>query len=812
MDVQALGREIRHSCRSLLRSPVFTVSAVLTLALAIGANAAVFSAVRSVLVRPLPVTGIDELVVLRTNIPDAGFESAGLRANEVLDLKERRDLFQEVAGYLYRPIRLNLSGLAEPQRVAALPTLGDFFGVFGVHPFLGRFYDSTDAASEDTRIAVLSYGFWRDFTGRDAAIVGRTIQLDNEAFEVVGVLPPGFEYPRGVQLWTPHPLQMAGHLFHRENGRCCLLVRTVARLQPGVEPARLRAELASAKRGWAQEFPESYPSVEVLDASPFRHVFAGQLRPILFLLLGATGIVLLIACANVASMQLVRAVTRNKELAVRVALGARRSAIVRYAAAEGLLVAVVGAGLGVVVAWLVVGMIGRSDAAQHVIPGSVRLDPLVILFTAATTILAFLIIGLVPALRSSAVQPGNALASVSHGASAGRRSNRLLGTAAIVQVALALTLLLGTGVALRSLARLLAVDPGFRPDGVVALHLNLPVPQEFPEERLAAHGIAFYEGVLERLAAAPGVEGVATTTGEPFGNLTELGHRTTLRPVGGAAGEGPALVAQYGYVSPDYFRTMGIPLTAGRAFTATDDARAMEVAIIDETFAQQFFPGRDAVGEWLDGFGTVVGVVGSVKTTDLAGPTEGAVYRPFRQFPAYEQTVVIRSTLPTNTLGALAQSIVGDLDPNVGVAIMPIETAINRTLGPRYLALGALGGVGLLAVVLAVLGVYGVLSYSVSTRAREIAIRLALGATPRNLANDLLRAGALLTAVGLVAGVLIFLLLERFLSALVFGISARDPLTIAAAAGTLATVALVACVGPALRASRADPGIALRAE
>jgi putative ABC transport system permease protein len=810
--LHGLALDLRLALRSLRRGRSVTLAAVLTLGLAIGANTAIFSAVQAVLFRPLPVEGLDELVVLQTDLPDIGFESAGLRANEVHDLMDRRDLFQALAGYLYRPVNLNLTGFEAPQRVAALPTLGDFFGVFDVRPYLGRFYDSTYVANGNTRVVVLSYGFWRDFTGQDPAVVGTTIQLDNESYEVVGVGPPGFQYPQDVQLWTPQPIQMASQLFHRERGRCCLLVRTIARLQSGIEPARVRAELAIAKQTWVEQFPKTYYTKEILRVSPFINVFAGQLRPILFLLLGATGFVLLIACANVASLQLVRAVTRRKELAVRVALGSSRGAIIRYVATEGLLVATAGGVLGVIIGCLVIVLIRRSDATQFVMPGSLRLDPLVLLFSASITIIAFLMVGIIPALRAASVEPGEMLKSVTRGASAGGRRNRILQTAAIVQVALAFTLLLGTGVALRSLARLLTVDPGFRPEGLVAMRLNLPVPQGIPGERVAAQGIAFYEGLLEQLSAMRGVQAVATVTGEPFGELTDLGQRTIVRVVGRSTTGEPGPVAQYGYVSHNYFRTMGIPLIAGRAFAASDDAQSPPVAIIDERLAQELFPGQQVIGQQLEGFGTIVGVVGSVKTTDLAEPAEGAVYRPFRQFPAYEQTVVVRTTLPKNTVAGLARNTVKELDQNVAVEILPITTAINRTLGPRYLALGALGGFGALALVLAVLGIYGVLSYSVSTRAREIAIRLALGATPRNITRGVLLRGAMLAGVGLLAGALIFAGLGRLLSALVFGISARDPLTFVTAAGILGAVSLVATFVPALRASRADPTIALRQE
>ncbi|MQA92200.1 MAG: FtsX-like permease family protein, partial [Gemmatimonas sp.] len=745
--------------------------------------------------------------------------SAGLRASEVSDLMDRRDLFQAVAGYVYRPNNANLSGARETQHVALLPTLGPFFDVFGIRPHLGRFYNSLDEAEGNTRVVVLSYGFWQALGG-DPEIVGEVIQLENESYEVIGVLPRGFEYPRGVQAWTPHRASRAQFILDPEweGGECCRLVRAIARLQPGVSPARLRTELTSAMAVWAQQFPDLYTLLGPVEirATPLVNSFAGQLRPILLLLMGAAGFVLLIACANIASLQLVRAMGRSKEIAVRVALGAKRGAVVRYAATEGLLVAAAGGILGVFLGWLVILLIGRSSAAQIAISSPLQLDIVVLLFSTIITVVATLIFGTVPALRAAHVQPGDALKAVTRGSSAGPGSNRFLQGAVVVQVALAFILLLGTGLALRSLARLLTIDPGFRSDEIITMNLFLPViPGVSGGETGSARSIAFYEGLLERLTAVPGVDAAATVAGGPFGFQGDLGQRYVVRVVGRSESEQVSPIVYTTAVSPNYFPTMGIPLIAGRPFTPADDAQSPRVVIINERLAQELFPGEEeeGIGQELQGYGTIVGIVGSVKMTDLAGPVESAVYAPFRQAPIYEETVVVRTSLPTNTIAALARSAVEELDPTTAVFdIAPLNALINRTLAPQYLALVVLGWVGALALLLAAVGIYGVVNYSVSKRVREIAIRLALGAPPRSITGSVVLRGFTLACIGLLAGGLVFVAIGRLLSALVFGSGILDPLNFLIGAGILAAIAVTASLAPALSAGRADPILTLREE
>src|SRR5713226_5382681 len=481
-----LWQDLRSALRGLQRAPSFTVPTVLTLILGIGANTAIFSAVEAVILHPLPVHGIADLVTIETDIPTASLHDAGLSAGEVYDLVDRRDLFEAIAGY--RTAGVNLTNVGDPQRVAAISTIGPFFDVFQIRPYLGRFYTPRDVESGNAHVVVLSHDFWRQLTGGDRSAIGTTLQLDDQSYEVVGVLPPGFRYPRGVQIWTPQPLAP----FLGRGERCCLVVPTIARPHPGVSLPKLRAELAVAMAGWQLRLPQFYPSQnpQRLVARSFVEALAGQLRPILLLLIGAGGFVLVIACANVASLQLVRTVIRSKEIAVRAALGAGRPAIVRQLATETLLLAVTGGLAGLVLGALLIRWIGRSDAAQFATLGDLRLDPLVLIFSVGVTLVAATLFGVASTLRAANVNAGGALSDAgARGASAGTSRNRVLRTAVVLQIALALVLILDSAVARQSLARLLAVDPGFRPDGVLTMRLALPASR-YGE---AARKLAFHD-------------------------------------------------------------------------------------------------------------------------------------------------------------------------------------------------------------------------------------------------------------------------------------------------------------------------------
>lgn len=807
-----LGRELRVTLRELRRAPGFTVSAVLMLALAIGANTAVFSAVEAVLLHPIPVRGLDALVVLETNLPGS-IEHMPMAPAEVYDLDDRRDLFLAVGGY--RAVPVNLTGAGEPQRVAAISTVGSLFAALGIRPYLGRFYDSTDVRRGNTHVAVLTYDYWRAFTGGDRKAIGRRLQLDDSTYRVIGVLPPGFRYPEDADLWTPQPLVPG--LDARDN-RCCKLLTTIGRLRPGVTAPQLRSQLAAEMNDWHEQFPAIYElqqnagsERQTLTTLPLRESLAGQLRPILLLLVGGVAFVLLIACANLASLQLVRTTGHAREIAIRVALGAHRRRIVARLALESLVLAVSGGALGIVLGMLLLLAVRRSGAAQLAMLAHVRLDPLVLGCSAVVTFGTALLFGIVPALRAASIEPGDVLKASSRAASASAGRSRFLRSAVIAQVALSLILLLGSAVALRSLNRLLKVDPGFRPDGVMRLRLSLASARYAP----AAARVSFHNALLARLQSVPGVVAVGTVSGSPFGYLKESEHSTML-PVATEGAARPTVHASIWVVGGEYFRAMGIPLLAGRTFTSADGPRSPRVWLMDPLLARGLFGSHAAVGAhvaWQSPPPTIVGIVGAVKKSDLAHPDQPSVYWSYQQYPGPDLTVVMRSALPSSAAARVMREAVRELDPALPVFDMaPMTQGIARSLGPRRLGTAVLTAFAALALLLATLGVYSVSSYATSQRTKEIGIRIALGARPGQVLRLMLGSEALLAGAGIVAGSVVFALLGPALSSIVYDLSPRDPLTFVIAAAALLFAALLASWIPARRAAGIDAMEALRAE
>jgi len=807
--LDAIRREVRLALRSLGRAPTFTLIAVLTLALGIGANTAIFSVVNGVLLRPLPVPWLHDLVVVQTDLPGLDLHGGPISVGEALDLAERRDLFQSFTAYS-RPT-LNLTGSGEPQRIAAVSTVGQYFDVFGARPQLGRLYRAEDSRNGNHKVVVLSHAFWQELTGGDPRVVGTSLRLNGEAYEVIGVLAPEFRYPRTAQLWTPREV-LPQHLGAQQ--RLTMILTAVGRPQPGITPEQLRTQLRTEAERWHERYRgEAYDPAarHTVAAVPFLDHLSGELRPILRVLMGAVGLVLLIACANVASLQLVRSTGRARELAVRAALGAGRWPLVRQLFVESLVLGAAGGVVGLGIGALLIRLIARSDAAQFALLRDVQLDGAVLAFTAVITLVAAVLFGTIPAFRASDVAAGEVLRGSARGTSAGPARGRFLQGAVVVQVALALVLLLGSGLVVRSLSRLLDADPGFRTAGVHTMRVALS------GDRYAGNAprMAFHDALLERLRGVPGVELAGTVYGLPFDSQD---NSSPFQIVGRAAGaDEPKRHARMWFAGGDYFQAMGIALVRGRLFTDADDDGGQVVSVIDETLARQFFPSEDPIGKQLEqGLeSTIVGVVRAVKKDDLAEPGKATIYYPIAQaqWVAGNTAVVVRSALPAGATATALRAAVRELDGSIPVfEVMSMEERVERSLGTRRLAVGVLGGFAVLALLLAALGIYGVLSYGVSQRTRELGVRLALGARPREVVTMVLRGGLALTAVGLVAGALAFLALGGALDALLYGIGPRDPVTLATGAALLALVAAFGCYIPARRAARVDPITALRAE
>lgn len=797
-------RDLRLALRGMARRPGLTSAIVLTLALAIGASTTIYSAVNSVLLRPIPVPWLDELHVVQLDLHELNLLDAPVSPVTVEELIARTDLFATGTGYT--GTTLTLTGDGEPRRLRATRTVGDFFGVFGGRALLGTTYRPEQSEEGSHLVAVLSYATWRDVMGGDPSVIGRTVELSGNRYEVIGVMPPEFRFPRTTELWVP---QMMNADARTPVARGRLFMTPVMRVKPGVTTAQLEAGLAAEARRWAGDAPGSEDALR-LHAQPLVHYMSGNLRPVLLILLGAVGFVLLIASANVASLQLVRAIGRAKELAVRAALGAGRGAIARQLLVESLALAVLGGVLGIGVALVLLKLLSVWAVGQYELLRDVRLDLRVLGVTAATTIGVGLLFGLAPTLRAARTNLNDALKEATRGSSGGPARNRLLQGAVVVQVALTLVLLLGAGTLTRSLGRLVALDPGFRPEQAYAMSVAIAGDRyATPDAR-----VAFFDALLERVRAIPGIEAASVVSGLPFSGSLDSSP-FTLPDVPERPGE-PERHANLAVVGDDYFRTLGIPLVAGRDFATTDRVNTPLVAIVDERLARAFFGNEDPIGRTISqGMdATIVGVVRTVKQHRLDEPDKATVYYSNRQHHWIRSFhVVVRTAQPLGMVVPQVQRAVRELDPNVPVyEPRALGELVTRSVATERLAMAVMLGFATLSLVLAILGVYGVISYAVSQRVPELGIRLALGATPAGVAGLVMRGGLMLVAGGALVGALVFLGVGDTLAGVLYEVSPRDPAMLTAGVLALLLTAAAACWLPARRAARVPPVEALRGE
>jgi predicted permease len=808
--LESVGRDVRYALRGMAKRPGYTAIIVATLALGIGANTAIFSAVNAVLLRPVPTPELHRLVVVRGNILRLNLLDNPISAGEAVDLMRRRDLFTSSTGFTQTS--RNLTGLGEPRRVALTQTIGEFFAVFGVRPAVGRVYDPSDSQEGAAPVAVLGHSLWQELSGGDPGFVGRSIELNGQPHRVVGVLPPEFRYPYDAQVYAPYTLDQRALSPER---RWSLNFTFVGRLAPAVTLDRLPTELRAEAQSWGQRLGmvEQYsPSNYSMTPVPFVQHVSGDLRQILFVLGGAVALVLLIACANVASLQLVRATGRAKELAVRAALGAGRGAIGRQLLVENLALAASGGIAGVLLGQWLLGVLARQGAAEYRALDGVALDGRVLAFTALVTILAGLAFGAVPALRAARVDVQDALKGSGRGSSMGADRHRFLRGSVVLQMALTVVLLAASTLTVRSLARLLATDPGFRPEQVMTARLSLS-GSRYPT---GPARVAFYQSLLERLRAAPGVASVGLAAYPPF---TGGSDSSPFEIDGMPARPGePARHSNTQIVAGDYLRAMGIPLLRGRVFDARDNDPEAPVALIDAELARQYFPaGVDPIGKRISQgapMATIVGVVGSVNQSRLGDPLKATVYH---HHPHYNwlsaMTVVVRTALPAPVVTSLVRNAVRELDPALPVYdVKPMTERVAASLAARRMAITVLAGFAGLSLLLAVLGIYGVMSYTTGQRTRELGIRVALGADPRAVTRMVLGGGLVLAGVGAAVGAAAFLGFGRVLRALLYGIAPTDPATLLLSVAALSVAASAACYLPARRASRVDPVTALRAD
>jgi putative ABC transport system permease protein len=798
------ARDARYATRGLLRRPLYTLTILSTLAVGIGANSTVFSVFETVLWRPLPVHDLDRLLVVQDDFPRMN-QRFGVSSLEALDLFERRDLFQAAAAT--RSTFGTLSIADELTRLYGIMTLGDFAAVFGVRPLLGRFYGAEASQFGRPLVVVLSHELWQRLGG-DSTIVGKIVRIADQSYEVTGVMPADFSYPRSAQFWRP--LVLDSLELDQTRSRGTVINTFVGRMQPGLTQERVAAELRALAERWHQQHPDNYQrGGHTLVATPLVDRLAGQLKPIVVALLATVGLVLLLACANVASLQLMHTSGRARELAVRAAMGAGRAAVARQVVLESALLAIGGGMSGVLLGFGCLTWLTKLNVVYFPALKDVQMDGMVLAFTAGATMVSALLFGSAPALRTARVSVNDALRDSARGSSTGAARHRFLRGSVIFQTAIAVVLLVGAGLTIRSLDRLLDVELGFQPDNVATFTFYLP-PQRYPD---GAPRSAFLASLDERLRAVPGVQSVGFALGAPFsGSGGSTGY--DLPGVPKLPGESDRHANQ-AFVYGDYFSTMGIPIVRGRAFTAADYASGAHTVIVDETLVRKSFGDRDPIGHEIrhGPSGTIIGVAKSVKLGDLSEEAHPLVYHNYASRSVPAMTAAVRSALPIDQITSALRSAMKELDPAIAApTVFAMTQRIEDSYGHRELATRILTIFALLALGLALLGVYAVTSYVVTSRTREIGIRIALGALRADIARMVLRDGARLTLIGVACGALAFLGLGRLLQALLYKVGVLDPLALSVALTLVVIVTLVASYLPARRAGRVDPLVTMRAE
>lgn len=809
---QDVRLDVRHSVRSLLNTPGFTLATVLVLALGIGANAQVFSVIDSVLLRPLPYEQPESLVRVFETFPLAGGSSGegSVSYPNFEDWREQSRSFRDLALAGFRT-SLTLQGQGDAERIAAVPVGGNLFSLLGVNPVAGRGFASGDDEPGAPAVVVLSDEAWRNRFGSDASVLGSTLVLDGEPHTVVGVMPREFRYPAGggaPDVWVP---LRPGEQQRRNRGSHAFTV--VGRLAPGVTVEAAEREMRAIAAGIADRFPDQQEGRSAVVRSLHEQV-VGDIRPTLLVLLGAAALVLLIACANVASLLLARSVARQREVAIRSALGAGRRRIVQRFLIESLLLVFAGAAVGLLLAEG--GLRAIRTAAGSLLPRAteISIDLRVVLVLLAVSLVIGSIFGLIPAAQSARLNLQQALREGGRTGSGGRAGQLFRSTLVVVQVALSLVLLVGAGLLMRTFLALLGTDSGMATENVLTARLALPA-QKY--ETAAGASSRFYEPVLERIRGLPGVSAAGMINMLPLQGWGFNGNFGIAGKSFESVAEQP--FAEFRLVSPGYFAALGIPLLRGRDVTEQDSPEAPPVVLVNQAMADRYFAGEDAVGQQIVGMGptpiTIVGVVGDVRQAGLDSPPRAELYFPQPQVPFawQEMTLVVRTGMKPMALAGPVREAIRAIDPQQPVFdLVTMDQVVAESVSDRRLYLWLMGVFALVALTLAVTGIYGVISYSVSQRTREFGIRLALGSSARRLRRGVVWQGGRLALWGLLIGIPASYLLTRLLAGLLYGVGAADPLTYAGVALVLGVVALLASYVPALRATRVDPIVALRAE
>jgi putative ABC transport system permease protein len=802
--MDTLLRDIRYGIRGLWKRPGFTFVALIALALGIGANTAIFSLVNAVLVQPLPFKDPDRLVWMWGNIRQGG-NRASVAPLDFLDYRQQNKTFDQFAAMGTIPFAINLTGGGEPERLQSAIVTGNYFQAFEVNPLLGRTFVLDNEKTGNDQVAVLSYGLWQRRFGGDPNIINKTITLDGRTFLVLGVMPRQFNFPRAAELWVPMNFDRPGMKQRRAH-----FLRPVGRLKAGVTLAQAQADTDSI----AQHLEEQYPDTNTgwnLRLVGLRDQLVGNTKPTLFILLGAVGFVLLIACANVANLLLVRAAARQKEIALRTALGASRFRIARQMITESILLALMGGALGAALAIWGIDLLVALSADNIPSTANVRIDATVLGFTLLVSLVTGLLFGLAPALRTMKLELSNTLKEGGRSVGEGAHRNILRSSLVVIESAVAVVLLVGAGLLVRSLIRLQNTSPGFDPHNVLTMRIDLPDDKYSSPEKKTN----FFHELETRLSGLAGVESVGMISELPLtGQPNDIPYYVEGRP---PATPDQGFDDDFRRVNTQYFQSLQIPLLRGRIFTEQEVLKSAKVLVISDLLAKQTFPNEDPIGHRLvmgmgDGIPwEIIGIVGDVRHRGLESQPSPAMYMPTLAEP-WKNVVVRAQGDPTNLAAAVRREVKA-IDPDQPVAAMKTMDAwLTTSVSAPMYRTSLLALFALVALVLASTGIYGVMSYSVTQRTHEIGVRMAVGAARSDVLKLVVRQGMTLVAIGLAIGLLGAFVLTRVLSSLLFEITPKDPTTFIAVAIALSLVALVACYLPARRATMVDPLIALRYE
>jgi len=811
--VETLSNDLKFGVRQLLHSPAYALTAILTLALGIGATTAIFSVVKAALLAPLPYKDPGSIVAVWTTNPQQGASPFASSAADFAIWKQRSGVFEDLAPSYDN--EQTLTGQGAPQLLIGYAVAANYLRILGVAPQLGRLYTNQEDVPHGPKVALLSDHLWRTTFHADAGVVNRAITLDGDTYTVLGVMPRGFEYPSTVEIWTPAAI--AASSYDDFNNP---YVRILGRLKPGISLAQAQKTLNSVEAQVAAAHPQTDSGNRVL-LVPLREQLDGDIRKPLLILMGAVGLVLLIACANTAGLALARNAERQKEIAVRLALGATRRRLLCQFVTESLLLAAIGGAGGILLALLGNRILLRlfpTDVANLDIPRitAIPLDGGVLLFAMGITVLTAFLFAIFPVLKAMQTEAGAAMKDSSRGSTGNRQSNRSRGAIVISEVALSLMLLTGAGLVVTSFQKAARTDLGFQPDHLLSMQVFLP-HDRYPESN-PARRLAFVEEVEKRLSALPGVTSVGATNFLPlsgFWGTTGFLLRGQAPP---RQGEPPQ--ADNRIVTPGYLRTMAIPLLRGRNFTAADRAGGLQVAMINQTVANKYFAGKDPVGEQLNlgsadkpDWWQIVGVTGDVKAFGQDQPAHADIYRSFAQLPFPLIAFTLRTETDPAAMLKTAEQAMWSFDPNQPVLkAIPMGLLANQTLAVRRAISALFSAFAVLALVLACIGVYGIMAFSAAQRRREIGLRMALGAQRRDALWLMMGLGLRLTFAGVVLGLGAAFVLTRLMTSLLFEVNAMNPLIFAAAALALTAVSMAASYLPARRAASMQPMQALRTE